>query len=106
MSHLGPAGSGLTPALDVTHRHFGHRVGAVVSDFEPTIDLPEYIDQDDWVVASSARSRDASVQKKRKSVLRWLMIGMGLVIMAAGYSPVRTIIGVAFSYLILTGDLP
>lgn len=72
-----------------------------MSDFEPTIDTPENVDNDDTAVPSSAKSRDESVQHRRKLLLRWLIVGAGLALMAAGYSPVRTIIAIAISYALL-----
>lgn len=72
-----------------------------MSDFEPTIDVPEHIDPDDEIVASTAKSRDAQVQRRRKLVLRWLIVGAGLGLVVAGFSPIRTIIAVAISYALL-----
>ncbi len=72
-----------------------------MSDFEPTIDEPEHIDADDAIVPSTAKSRDAQVQRRRKLVLRWLIVGAGLALIVAGFSPVRTIIAVAISYALL-----
>ena len=72
-----------------------------MSDFEPTIDVPEHIDADDTIVPSTAKSRDAQVQRRRKLVLRWLIVGAGLVLVASGFSPIRTIIAVAISYTLL-----
>ncbi|MEZ5343826.1 MAG: hypothetical protein R2706_21035 [Acidimicrobiales bacterium] len=73
-----------------------------MSDFTPTNDFPEFVDDDDTVVSSSAKSRDAAVQRRRKLLLRWLVLGAGLGLVAAGFSPLRTVIAIAISYLLLT----
>ena len=72
-----------------------------MSDFEPTTDLPEHIDADDEIVTSTAKSRDAQVQRRRKLILRWLIVGAGLALVVAGFSPVRTLIAIAISYTLL-----
>ena len=45
-----------------------------VSDFEPTTDLPERIDDDDTPVESSARARDEAIQRARRRILRLLIV--------------------------------
>lgn len=72
-----------------------------MSDFEPTTDLPEHVDADDKIVPSTAKSRDAQVQRRRKLILRWLIVGAGLALVVAGFSPVRTLIAIAISYTLL-----
>ena len=72
-----------------------------MSDFEPTTDLPEFVDADDEIVPSTAKSRDVQVQRRRKLILRWLIVGAGLALVVAGFSPVRTVIAIAISYALL-----
>lgn len=72
-----------------------------MSDFEPTIDLPDDVDLDDAPVESTAKMRDIAIQRRRKVVLRWLALGVVLALIARGYPPLRVIIAIASSYLIL-----
>ncbi len=71
-----------------------------VSDFEPTTDFPESIDDDDTPMVSAAHLRDAKIQSRRKNVLRWLILGAGLLLIPR-YGFVRVIIALVFAYAIL-----
>ncbi len=76
----------------------------VVSDFEPTTDFPDAIDVDDDAVASTAKSRDEALQRRRRNVVRWLSIGAALALMAVGYSWWRVVVAVGVGYgLLMTG---
>lgn len=69
-----------------------------MSDFEPTTDLPDRIDDDDQPVDSTARLRDQTVQNRRR---RFLLIGIGvltLVLLALGQPPLRVVIAMALMY--------
>lgn len=72
-----------------------------MDDFEPTTDFPDAIDADDRAVASTAKSRDEQVQRRRKLVLRWLALGAVLALMARGFPTVRSIIAVLVGYAII-----
>jgi hypothetical protein len=74
----------------------------VVSDFEPTTDLPDRIDDDDAPVESSARLRDQAIQNRRR---RLMQLGVGvltLVLLALGQPVLRVLIAMAIMYLILS----
>ncbi len=72
-----------------------------MSDFEPTTDLPERIDDDDTPVESSARARDEAIQRARRRILRILVAVATLVLLAVGLPPVRVIGAMVGAYLIL-----
>lgn len=72
-----------------------------MSEFEPTTDLPDLVDNDDVPVASTAKSRDLAVQGRRKLMLRWVALGAILALIATGLSPIRVVIAVGASYLLL-----
>ncbi|MGH1503434.1 MAG: hypothetical protein ACRBI6_07755 [Acidimicrobiales bacterium] len=72
-----------------------------MDDFEPTTDFPDVIDGDDRAVASTAKSRDEQVQRRRKLVLRWLALGAVLALIAQGFPPVRSIVAVLAGYAII-----
>ncbi|MCP5033314.1 MAG: hypothetical protein GY939_16065 [Actinomycetia bacterium] len=72
-----------------------------MSDFEPTTDRPEGIDPDDRPVDSSARSRDATIQSRRKRSIQLLAVVALVVLLALGVPMVRAVIGVALAYVIL-----
>lgn len=61
-----------------------------MSDFEPSTDLPDRIDDDDSPVTSSARQRDEQVQSRRQRVLLVVLVAMGGLFLAAGFSAWRT----------------
>lgn len=71
-----------------------------VSDFEPSTDLPERIDQDDTPVASDARQRDERIQRRRHRILQVAMVAAAVTLLVAGFSPVRTAIAVLSMYLL------
>jgi hypothetical protein len=71
-----------------------------MTDFEPSTDLPERIDRDDTPVASAARQRDERIQQRRQRILLGAL-GVGAVaLLAAGFSPWRTVVAVAVMYLL------
>jgi DNA-directed RNA polymerase subunit RPC12/RpoP len=72
-----------------------------VSDFEPTTDLPDRIDPDDRPVESSARARDATIQHRRKRLIRLVALAALAVLWLTGVPPTRAAIGVALAYVIL-----
>ncbi len=71
-----------------------------VSDFEPTTDFPESIDDDDTPMTEAGR-RDAAIQRKRRIGLRVLTVVAFIALIAAGYPLIRTLIAVASGYLLL-----
>ena len=76
-----------------------------MSDFEPTTDLPDRIDDDDRPVESTARLRDQAIQHRRR---RFLQLGIGvltLVLLALGQPPLRVIIAMALMYGIVVVGL-
>ncbi len=72
-----------------------------MSDFEPSTDLPDRIDDDDQPVASSARLRDERIQGRRKRLLQIALIVLTLALLAAGFSVWRVLIGVLLMYVAL-----
>lgn len=72
-----------------------------MSDFEPSTDVPERIDDDDNPVESSAKARDAAVQQRRKRLLQISMIILTLGLLAGGFSVWRVLLAVGSMYLIL-----
>lgn len=74
-----------------------------MSDFEPTTDLPDRIDDDDAPVESTAKSRDAAVQAGRKRlILAAAVIAYGTLVLGFGQPAVRTLVAVVVAYLLLT----
>ena len=71
-----------------------------MSDFEPTTDFPESIDDDDSSVTEAGR-RDAAVQRRRRLWLRALAVAALIGLLIAGYPLVRTLIAVAAGYVLL-----
>ncbi len=71
-----------------------------MSDFEPTTDFPESIDDDDNFVTDAGR-RDAAVQQRRRLWLRALAVAAVVGLLIAGYPLVRTLIAVATGYVLL-----
>ena len=72
-----------------------------VSDFEPTTDLPDRIDDDDTPVESMARLRDEAIQRRRR---RLLLLGVGvlaLALLALGQPLLRVAVAMALMYVIL-----
>ena len=79
------------------------RYGFTVSDFEPSTDLPERVEDDDNPVSSTAKARDAHVQARRKRILQIGIIILTLGLLAAGFSIWRVLIASALMYLTLRG---
>lgn len=71
-----------------------------MSDFEPTTDFPDNIDDDDEIITEAGR-RDAAVQQRRKVWLRALTVVALIALLFAGYPLVRTLIAVATFYVLL-----
>lgn len=71
-----------------------------MSDFEPTTDFPESIDDDDAPVTEAGR-RDAAVQRRRRIGLRLLTVAAFIALVLAGYPLIRTSIAVASGYVLL-----
>ncbi len=74
-----------------------------MSDFEPSTDLPERIDDDDRPVPSSAHARDQQVQQRRKRLLQIALLILTLGLLAAGFTVWRVVVAVGLMYLILRG---
>lgn len=72
----------------------------LVSDFEPTTDFPDNIDDDDELVTEAGR-RDAAVQQRRRIGLRVIAVVAVLGLLLAGYPLIRTLIAVASFYILL-----
>lgn len=71
-----------------------------VSDFEPTTDFPENIDDDDEFITEAGR-RDAAIQERRRWWLRGLVVVAFVALLFAGYPLIRTLIAVAIAYVLL-----
>lgn len=69
-----------------------------MTDFEPTTDLPERIDDDDTPVDSVARLRDQSIRRRRKRILQLIVLGAGLVLMALGFPVLRVLVAMGLMY--------
>jgi DNA-directed RNA polymerase subunit RPC12/RpoP len=72
-----------------------------MTDFEPTTDLPDRIDEDDTPVDSTARSRDRAIQTRRKRVLQALTVVTTLGLIAIGLPWLRVLVAMAIGYVIL-----
>ncbi|MGI9594999.1 MAG: hypothetical protein ACR2QK_02500 [Acidimicrobiales bacterium] len=72
-----------------------------MSDFEPSTDLPDRIDDDDRPVPSSAQARDEQVQQHRKRLLQIALIVLTLGLLAAGFTVWRVLLAVGLMYLLL-----
>ncbi len=69
-----------------------------MSDFEPTTDFPEFIDDDDVIVMSGAAVRDQKIQARRRFILRVVAaVAVGALI-AFGIQWWRAIVAVAGAY--------
>lgn len=71
-----------------------------MSDFEPTTDFPDSIDDSDEVITEAGR-RDAAIQQRRQLGLRILAVVAAIGLLLAGYPLVRSLIAVASSYVLL-----
>lgn len=71
-----------------------------MTEFEPTTDFPEFIDDDDAPVLSAEGARDLKIQKRRKNVLRWVILGLALLLIPR-YGFIRVLVAVAAAYMIL-----
>ena len=72
-----------------------------MSDFEPSTDLPERIDDDDAPVPSSAKTRDEFVQNRRKRILQITVIILTPAMLAAGFDVLRVLIAAVIMYVTL-----
>lgn len=72
-----------------------------MSDFEPTTDFPDNIDDDDAPVVTDAGRRDAVVQQRRRIGLRVLTVLAVAALLALGYPFIRTVVAVGSGYVIL-----
>ena len=73
-----------------------------MSDFKPETNRPERIDDDDRPVESSARSRDATIQRGRKRIIRLLVVVITVALLGFGFPPVRVVVAMLLAYSILT----
>ncbi len=71
-----------------------------MSDFEPSTDLPERIDDDDSPVASTARLRDQKIQHGRRRILLAVLVVLAGAFLAAGFSLWRTGIAIVVMYVL------
>ncbi len=71
-----------------------------MSDFEPSTDVPERIDDDDTPVASTARQRDQRIQNRRHQILLAALVILAVVFLFAGFSVWRTGVAIAVMYLL------
>jgi len=71
-----------------------------VSDFEPQTDLPHRVEPDDEPVASTARSRDRVVQRRRKLALQLVVLALGAGLWVSNYDPFRILVAMIIMYLI------
>ncbi|MEM9564572.1 MAG: hypothetical protein AAGA93_18265 [Actinomycetota bacterium] len=71
-----------------------------MSDFEPTTDLPDRIDDDDTPVASTARQRDERIQRRRHQILLVALAAAAVLFVVAGFSIWRTGIAIGAMYLL------
>jgi len=76
-----------------------------MTDFEPTTDLPERIDDDDRPVASSARSRDAAIQARRKRIVQLLVVAAAIALLISGQPALRVLVALTLGYLIFTAGI-
>lgn len=73
-----------------------------MSDFEPRTDRPERIDDDDRPVDSSARSRDATIQTRRKRIVQLLVLLATGGLLGLGFPLLRVVVAMLLAYGILT----
>ncbi len=72
-----------------------------MSDFDPTTDFPESVEDDDAPIHSEAKSRDERIQARRRLALRIVsVIGTG-VLLAFGFPIIRTVVAVLAAYFAL-----
>lgn len=72
-----------------------------MSDFEPATDLPERIDQDDTPIASTARSRDETIQRRRHRILGIVVAAIAVALFIAGFTPWRVAASALAMYVFL-----
>ncbi len=72
-----------------------------MSDFEPTTDFPESVDNEDAPVRSEAAIRDERVQLRRRTALRVLAIVVLAGLLVSGQPIINSLIAVAAGYLML-----
>ncbi len=72
-----------------------------MTDFEPTTDFPESIDDDDAPILTAAGARDAQIQRRRLNGLSLLVVGLTAGLIGFGLAPVRVLIAMATFYLIV-----
>lgn len=71
-----------------------------MSDFEPTTDFPEHVDDDDEPISEAGR-RDAEVQERRRLWLRIAAVAVFAGLVFAGYPLLRAAAAVASMYILL-----
>lgn len=72
-----------------------------MSDFEPTTDFPESIDDDDQIIESAARNRDLAIQDRRRTIMRVVAVFAAVVLMIVGFHPLRVVVAVLVAYGVL-----
>ncbi len=72
-----------------------------MTDFQPTTDLPDRIDDDDRPVSSTAATRDAAVQARRKRLLGVVVITLAVLALALDYDRWRVATAALMMYLIM-----
>ncbi len=74
------------------------------ASFEPTTDFPESIDSDDTAISGGTSSHDATIQRKRRTIVRVVAVASVVLLLLAGFGPLRTVVAVVVAYaLFMTG---
>ncbi len=73
-----------------------------MSDFHPTTDFPDVVEDDDQAVASTARSRDEKIQKRRRRILIAIVAIGAIVLIAQGNSWFRVLVAATATYLLFS----
>ncbi|MGF1596642.1 MAG: hypothetical protein ACFCVK_06880 [Acidimicrobiales bacterium] len=76
-----------------------------MTDFEPTTDFPEYIDNDESPVESNARSHDRGVLRRRHRLIQLGILALGLGLLAFGLPVFRVVVALALMYVIVMGGV-
>ena len=71
-----------------------------MTDFEPATDLPDRIDPDNTPVASTARSRDEAIQRRRHRALMAVVVAIALALAIAGFTLWRVAVSALAMYLL------
>lgn len=72
-----------------------------MTDFEPTTDFPDSIEDDDTPVRSEASLHDETVLQRRKQILLIIVAAVTIGLLALGYPILRVAIAVAAFYALI-----